>query len=1009
MISISPTQNSRLLNEIVEAFESSRLQDADVAIDEFLPEQHDPEYARIALELMRVDMEHSWRNGEPKSLDDYKRRFNDVLSDQVAFRELAFEDYRQKLLRGKTIRRDEYAQFGINTNGWPEDTSVDQTDDSTNAFGTVDSLSSEFDRLVESIQEYPVEGQRFGPYEIVSQIGQGAFARVYLARQADLANRLVVLKVGSPTTTEHEKLARLQHTNIVPIHSVQEIDGLSVLCMPFFGLATLADILQTLRTSKLPPKSAAAIPRAQADKRAAGPASTTEPVGASAIFDKHESHHVACVKIMRRVADALCHANERGILHRDLKPANILLADDGQPMLLDFNVSGEVISSGTASLTVGGTLPYMSPEQMRSVRTGETIDARSDIYSFGVVFFELLTGVHPFTQHQMGAASTVQPCDARSQTVASSQSEQSINDSLNRILAERESSSPNVRTKNPTTPLGLANIVHKCLCVDANDRYRSAQELRDDLRNHEEHMPLRFTPQPPVSERLAKWRRRHPQLASNTAIAVFASVLLIAVGMFAFSKVQESETRQAINVANDLHQTLPSIRATLTSPDQIDEAIGSGRDAAQSLIATATERRYADRLDQERKTTFHDDVNELQFLLAHAKRTPDSDSQIDLDSYRLSTASADRRDVLTAIDDMLAGNADRAIPVFKAIVDREPFNLSHRQVLANCYLAAGQIADADEAYSVCVSLDGNSFLAHFNRGRCRLDTNRFDDAIDDFDRAVELQPMSPECLINRSLAYKGIKEYKAAERDLTKAIEIEPDWSRVYFMRARVRKLLENTKGESEDIAKGFATPPQTERDWIARGIALLQNGPNRKSDPDGAIHAFEEALRLNPFSRSALRNIGHVISEHRHNNDAALEMLDRVVQISPGYTDDVVSRAVLHARMGKSQSAIDAIEEVLSNRRDGKTVIQAACVYALVAAEKQREGNDTEETERLINRSVSLVGEAITMDGRWLSVAANDPDLAAIRNNRNYKSIVATAGRFQRAVQNADRANLSE
>ena len=269
MIAISQQNDNRLLNEIVEAFETLRAQDAETQIDAFLPDRQDPEYARIALELMRVDMEHSWRDGAPKSLEDYKNRFTDVLSDHTAFRQLAYEDYRQRLLRGETIRRDEYQKLGIDTHGWPHDVVNDLDDDSD--FGTVENLSGEFARLVESLQEFPVAGQSFGPYDVVQQIGRGAFARVYLARQRELANRLVVLKVGSPTSTEHERLARLQHTNIVPIYSVHDVGTVSVICMPFFGLSTLADVLQYLRRSDLPPHTADMIPRALADKRTAGP------------------------------------------------------------------------------------------------------------------------------------------------------------------------------------------------------------------------------------------------------------------------------------------------------------------------------------------------------------------------------------------------------------------------------------------------------------------------------------------------------------------------------------------------------------------------------------------------------------------------------------------------------------------------------------------------------------------------------------------------------------------
>ncbi len=99
-----------------------------------------------------------------------------------------------------------------------------------------------------------------------------------------------------------------------------------------------------------------------------------------------------------RLADGLGHAHERGILHRDLKPANILLADDGQPMLLDFNLSEDLkLRSRAPAAFIGGTLPYMAPEQLQAFQHGTCGgDARSDIFSLGVILYELLTGEHPF-------------------------------------------------------------------------------------------------------------------------------------------------------------------------------------------------------------------------------------------------------------------------------------------------------------------------------------------------------------------------------------------------------------------------------------------------------------------------------------------------------------------------------------------------------------------------------------------------------------------------------------
>src|SRR5262249_4616877 len=105
----------------------------------------------------------------------------------------------------------------------------------------------------------------------------------------------------------------------------------------------------------------------------------------------------ALLELACRLADGLAHAHDRGVCHRDLKPANILLADDGEPLLLDFNLSAEVCpgNSATAAL-IGGTLPYMAPEQMKAFRDGDAYpDFRADIYSIGLILHELLTGRIP--------------------------------------------------------------------------------------------------------------------------------------------------------------------------------------------------------------------------------------------------------------------------------------------------------------------------------------------------------------------------------------------------------------------------------------------------------------------------------------------------------------------------------------------------------------------------------------------------------------------------------------
>src|SRR5262249_41485061 len=155
----------------------------------------------------------------------------------------------------------------------------------------------------------------------------------------------------------------------------------------------------------------------------------------------------------------LAHAHERGILHLDLKPANILVTDEGQPMLLDFNLARDTKGGSMSTALVGGTLPYMSPEQLRDFQaSGQAIDARSDLYSLGVILFELLPCRPAFAAPQ-----------GRGQGL------------IARLLDNRQHPPPRLRRWNGAVPLAVESMIRRCLEPDPARRYQSAQDLNDDL------------------------------------------------------------------------------------------------------------------------------------------------------------------------------------------------------------------------------------------------------------------------------------------------------------------------------------------------------------------------------------------------------------------------------------------------------------------------------------------------------------------------------------------------
>ena len=307
---------------------------------------------------------------------------------------------------------------------------------------------------------WPIPGETFLGFHLLRELGRGSFARVYLAAETAVAHRLVVVKVSPQGGREAMILGQVEHPHVVPIYwaPTEPKSGLTAVCMPYLGTATLGTVLQRAFAEGRPRSAKVfleSVPGELAPPPGARPLAP-DPILASGTYAEG-----VCL-IGAQLADALAFVHQRGILHRDLKPSNVLLCPNGRPVLIDFNLSAE---NARGAARTGGTFPYMAPEALQSFLdpTQPAPGPAADIFSLGVILFELLAGKRPFGQ--------VDPLMPESEICAW-------------LLAAQQAGPPALREQCPQASPALAQIVKQCLAFDPKLRPSAAQltaALRRDL------------------------------------------------------------------------------------------------------------------------------------------------------------------------------------------------------------------------------------------------------------------------------------------------------------------------------------------------------------------------------------------------------------------------------------------------------------------------------------------------------------------------------------------------
>jgi serine/threonine protein kinase/tetratricopeptide (TPR) repeat protein len=928
---------------------------------------------------------------------------------------------------------------------------------------------------------WPRPSDSVGGFHIVLELGRGAFARVYLATELNLGQRLVAIKVSQPEGDEPQILAQLQHTHIVPVHSVcdDRTTGLRVLCMPYFGGANLAEVLAaagglepTLRDGRSlvaaldhvgrnvsgvpsrvsvpktlgPPLSAGESARGESPltdiSNATPPAPLVNsfpirslfsrlirirPPSPSALIERDARHSQpfreylhrasavhAAVWIMARLAEGLEHAHGRGLLHRDLKPSNILLASDGTPMLLDFNLAArtqiEPIEDEARRALIGGTLPYMSPEHLdafnpRGSTVPEAVDERSDIYAMGLILYEMLAGERPFAEP---TANLPMP------------------QALEEMYSARRHP-PSLRAHSPRVPWSLDALVAKCLRFDPARRYKRAGDLAEDLRRYLDNLPMKHCPEPSLRERLAKLAKRHPTLCGTTSIAIICGLfmsVLVGTTVLVYDKMQDLGARVRLRLFDrDFTECQFLLNTVGSSRETLNKGITSARKTLDDLgVGAGSEPRVSEwmrRLTSTEQYHLREQIAELITSGARASimLATDRGSEGDLrKAYKAALASLDRAERIApavpaalyaerALYHARLGEAELAQADSQMAASIVPTTCHDLTLLGSTLLARGDHVRAEEALRQALKLDQTSFWtwfllghchyaqrrflesagdfsvcavrgptlswAHFNRGLALAKAGRLKAAQDAYDNALTIEPDFPEALVNRALVELELNQLDAAQADLERAIAKGRDDVAVLAALGEIFARQGRRDAAEQYFASLLARDPSNLVVLSARGILRSSD------DPEAARSDLTKALAIDP--RNAHAHYGMAILTRPSDPHAALKHLDASIESDPNLTDALQLRALVRARLGRRE-ALDDVDRLVESPTSLR-LYNAACAIAIYG----RESGD----RRPLRHGLELLARALE-SGFSPQDAAADPDLQAMRTLPEYAQLLA-------------------
>jgi serine/threonine protein kinase/tetratricopeptide (TPR) repeat protein len=700
------------------------------------------------------------------------------------------------------------------------------------------------------IRELTTGSSFAGRYQVIEELGHGGMGRVYKVFDTDIKEK-VALKLLRPEMALNKetverfsnelKLARkISHRNVCRMFDMGKAESTTFITMEF---VPGEDLKKFIRKSG--------------------------QLGAG-----------RTVLIAKQVCEGLAEAHHLGVVHRDLKPQNIMVDEDGNARIMDFGIARSLRGKGiTGAGVMIGTPEYMSPEQVE----GKEVDERTDIYSLGVILFEMVTGHVPFE-----------------------------GDTPFTIGVKHKSERPrNPRELNTQLPEDLSRVILRCLEKDKAKRYQTAEELRADLEKVEQGLPATeriIAPKKSSTSReiTVKFNLR------KLAVPFSAVIVLAAAAVVLWKVIPHPKTLAAPKIENSIAVISFENHTGDKAFDYLQKAIPDLLITSlerQSKLYVATWERMLDLLEQMGKKNVEVIDRQLGFELCRKEGI----KTIVLGSYiKAGETFATDVKVLDVDTKKLLRSSSSKGEGISSIINKQIDELT-KEISAGMGLAGKNVESAEMPIADVTTRSMEAYR-YYMEGKENLRKFYFDDARIAFEKAVALDPDFAMAYYSLAFANYNLENIEASNAAIkrAKALSLKTTEKERLYIEADYVWIVEKDSTKSDRILQEIVEKyPKEKGAFVTLGISYSSRGTF-----DKAIVDLNKALELDPNYGEAHNELGYAYLR-MGDYSKAVEHLKIYVSLSPGEANPLDSLAEAYFDMGRLDEAIANYKETLKINPD--------------------------------------------------------------------------------------------